>query len=609
MLAILLSVIGIGLAHTTGFYLSFQYSFEQYLGVHTLLELAAVFISFTVFGIVWFLRDGLDDYQGKFILFLGINFLTVGILDLFHTLSYEGMPEIITPGSAQKAALFWLFARYYSALVLCAAFLCKKFLTADNTRGTPGIYLILNIAASLLLSLLVIFYPNMLSPLVYPNWGLSLRGGGLELILILLFGAALIRLWRNHNGISETVVVNLGYFLILSIFADLLACLYPNLRDIHNVTAHLLKLGAFYFLFRAVYCSGVINNLYTLGEMAKMSAELLKQNISLEPVMDIQMSKLRKIIPHAQRIVVYIAEGKGMYRSNYVWGRFSDQLPAGRHFRLGPTGDKLGIKSTILENPMDFLAMFKLEGQSNNIPIELPLMLKEAKHLMFIPLVSNDMTFGLIVIYSFGVIHKFDADDLEKAQVFQRFATLAITQAKNQEIIDKLSYEDMLTDLPNRRLFFDKLQQIKELPGYAGEPYTIVFADMNGLKFINDTLGHGAGDQALKEIARLLALEAGKTGIAARLGGDEFAIVFYNMGRDAANVKAEELRQKFSAIKLPNYDVMFSLAVGAASAPEEGTDDEALMKLADDRMYEHKRKIKASGCGIQIIKQQPDENI
>jgi diguanylate cyclase (GGDEF)-like protein len=603
--AIIAATLGLGITYLFNLLTNITFTSEQYLGIHTLLELTTVFISFTVAGIVWFLRDGLDDYQGKFMLLLGINFFTVGILDLFHTLSYEGMPELITPASNHKATLFWLFARFWSAYALLVAFFCKKCLSEEDVCYTAPNSLVVNIVISLLLCTVATVYPGVVPPLLEKGVGLTSLKILLECLLIVLYITALTKVWRlRKNGISENVIENLGYFIIFSIFSEFTFTSYSAVYDATNFIGHLYKAIAYYFLFRAVYCSGVINNLYTLGEMAKMSAELLKQDISLDPIMEIQMNKLRKILPDAERIAVYIAEYDDTYRASYVWGRFSDQMPVGRSCRMNVMTNQFNEKSIILDEPMELLTVFKVEGQTD-VPIELPLLLNEAKQVMYIPLVSGNQYFGLIFIYTFSSIRRFGADDLEKAQVFQRFSTLAIAQAKSQEIISKLSFEDSLTELPNRRLFFHELQEIRRAAKINDAPYTVIFVDMNGLKFVNDNLGHAAGDQALKLIGKLLKEECGKLGIAARLGGDEFAIAYRSMGLESAAQTIERLRQTFSAIKLPDYHITFSLAVGGATSPDEADDDETLVNLADDRMYEHKRKLKESGCGICMLK--PDE--
>ena len=180
--------------------------------------------------------------------------------------------------------------------------------------------------------------------------------------------------------------------------------------------------------------------------------------------------------------------------------------------------------------------------------------LKASKQLLRIPLVTNGSLQGVILLFTFNATPRFTPTVMEKAKVFQQFATLAIAQATNQETILKLSFEDILTGLPNRRWFFEELSKIQYEADQYGFPFTVVYLDMNDLKYINDNLGHDAGDSALQEIGKALKREARISDVPARLGGDEFAIIFRHMGLTEAKQKVTELKEKFSKLLLCEYN-------------------------------------------------------
>jgi diguanylate cyclase (GGDEF)-like protein len=115
---------------------------------------------------------------------------------------------------------------------------------------------------------------------------------------------------------------------------------------------------------------------------------------------------------------------------------------------------------------------------------------------------------------------------------------------------------------------------------------------MNDLKMINDTFGHQAGDEALQLIGEQMKNSIRTSDAAARLGGDEFAIIYRHMGLEEGQKKIADLRTAFLELHLTSCNMSFSLAIGGASYPEETTDEDGLLKLADDRMYEHKRVLK-----------------
>lgn len=182
---------------------------------------------------------------------------------------------------------------------------------------------------------------------------------------------------------------------------------------------------------------------------------------------------------------------------------------------------------------------------------------------------------------------------MERAELFQTFAALAVAQLRHQELVTKLSYEDGMTGLPNRRRFFEEIEKAVYAYDRYKTPFTVIYLDMNNLKYINDTFGHDAGDEALLTIAAYLKKATRQSDLPARLGGDEFAILYPYMDHKSAQTKIAELKLLFANLQLKQADAAFSLAVGGASYPDEAADADTLLSLADDRMYKHKREMKS----------------
>lgn len=110
---------------------------NDYLVIHTILEFISVFVSLATFSMVWLVKEGLDDDQGRFIVYFGISFLAIGCMDFLHTLSYEGMPIFITPSSEQKAIFLWLFSRY----VMVASFLSALIWSGASKGSRQPVFL------------------------------------------------------------------------------------------------------------------------------------------------------------------------------------------------------------------------------------------------------------------------------------------------------------------------------------------------------------------------------------------------------------------------------------------------------------------------------------
>lgn len=152
---------------------------------------------------------------------------------------------------------------------------------------------------------------------------------------------------------------------------------------------------------------------------------------------------------------------------------------------------------------------------------------------------------------------------------------------------------DGLTDLPNRALFLDRLRSSLSQAVRDGQPLAVLMLDMNGLKPINDTHGHRAGDAALLEFSRRLTAGVRQSDTAARMGGDEFAVMLRPLAA-AGGLEATMVRlgqQLNGSFQLEGRTLPLSASIGAARFPEDGYDMGELLELADQRMYRHKRDL------------------
>jgi diguanylate cyclase (GGDEF)-like protein/PAS domain S-box-containing protein len=155
-----------------------------------------------------------------------------------------------------------------------------------------------------------------------------------------------------------------------------------------------------------------------------------------------------------------------------------------------------------------------------------------------------------------------------------------------EEQITHLAHYDALTDLPNRALFHERLNE--ELAGMApGEQLAVLYIDIDEFKSVNDSLGHMIGDELLKFVAASLSYCIGKTDFVARLGGDEFAIV-QTAVRNQAEI-TDLVTRLYHAIREPyeylGHQLTADASIGVALAPQHGTNLDQILKNADLAMY------------------------
>ncbi|MFT4025609.1 MAG: EAL domain-containing protein [Novosphingobium sp.] len=162
--------------------------------------------------------------------------------------------------------------------------------------------------------------------------------------------------------------------------------------------------------------------------------------------------------------------------------------------------------------------------------------------------------------------------------------------ARNQ--ILRLADYDTLTDLPNRRAFTDELARHLDLPDNRG---ALLFVDLDGFKLVNDTRGHGVGDDLLIAVADRLKAACNVPGImAARLGGDEFAVLLPRKTAAQAQARADHIIKALSApYSLVHGNIEIGASIGIALAPDHGDNNQALLSHADIALYE----AKAAGKG------------
>ena len=180
-----------------------------------------------------------------------------------------------------------------------------------------------------------------------------------------------------------------------------------------------------------------------------------------------------------------------------------------------------------------------------------------------------------------------DGDRLlaEVRQLRERVAELQ----QRVEQLDELAHQDVMMALPNRRGFMRELDRLVARAARYGTPAAMLFVDLDGLKMINDTFGHQAGDQALIQVAELLSAGVRRGDIVGRLGGDEFGILLEQANGASAHETAARLGDVIAACDfLHDGDALpLSVAIGVAMIDGQASPAE-VMAQADEEMYRRK---------------------
>ena len=175
--------------------------------------------------------------------------------------------------------------------------------------------------------------------------------------------------------------------------------------------------------------------------------------------------------------------------------------------------------------------------------------------------------------------------------------------------IRHLAYNDVLTNLPNRTLFFELLAKSIEQARQAGDgrQVAVLFMDLDRFKYVNDNLGHAVGDRLLQAVAQRVRDTVRAADAVARLGGDEFTVVLHELDSPAAAATAAHniVRMLAAPFAIDGHDIFVTASVGIAMYPHDGADVATLVKHADSAMYRAKR----TNTGFQFYEASMEHSI
>jgi diguanylate cyclase (GGDEF)-like protein len=173
-----------------------------------------------------------------------------------------------------------------------------------------------------------------------------------------------------------------------------------------------------------------------------------------------------------------------------------------------------------------------------------------------------------------------------------RARTLADSALADLVALSRTSQYDELTETPNRALMLDRIQGAIGLARRHGKHVAVLFVDLDGFKFVNDTFGHAAGDAVLRRVASCLTDNVRETDTVSRFGGDEFLVLLasVNDASDAAVMAAKIIASLTSLGAGQDVASSVSASIGIAIYPEDASTPEELIQCADEAMYRAKRR-------------------
>jgi diguanylate cyclase (GGDEF)-like protein len=298
------------------------------------------------------------------------------------------------------------------------------------------------------------------------------------------------------------------------------------------------------------------------------------------------VDEYKKLIP---RISEKIAAFRELTRDNLKQQQNADDLLALVRLRFASLTNLMELRnSRSLDSIAAEAALGKGRGQMKAIKVEIGEMIDEENRLLKERKMSRDKS--VHIVWATIVVMVMMGGAI-LAWVFNRtFVSVRLRRAA-EDRANHLAHHDALTGLPNRRMLQDRLAQALSVANRYGHMLAIMFLDLDGFKKINDSFGHDAGDELLKEVAQRLTASLRNEDTAVRIGGDEFVIglMRLNTRADAAAVAVKLVAELAKPYQIGGHALTVTTSVGISVFPGDAKTSDELLKHADDALYKAKQ--------------------
>jgi len=221
------------------------------------------------------------------------------------------------------------------------------------------------------------------------------------------------------------------------------------------------------------------------------------------------------------------------------------------------------------------------------------------RQVVFVPVQSFQRVMGVL-----GLIADDSNADLRDRELLASLGMalgISLESLRQRDDLRMLAAIDELTKVYNRHYFFDQLDREIAAARRYWMPVSVLVFDLDGLKKLNDSFGHGLGDEALRTLAQRLVRFSRASDVVARLGGDEFAVILPRTDRAGAAEMARRLQgsvENEPLTAVPGRELRLAVSCGQASFPEDASDSGTLMRHADGHMYAAKAARYERGRGV-----------
>lgn len=214
------------------------------------------------------------------------------------------------------------------------------------------------------------------------------------------------------------------------------------------------------------------------------------------------------------------------------------------------------------------------------------------KSILILPIYGEKNLLGFVGFDNVKSTGQWSEEDITLLSIMSEIIGNAIARIESEKLISYIAYHDVLTQLPNRSLLYDRLRIAMAHASRSKKMVAVIMLDLDGFKMINDSFGHQIGDLLLKAVAERLMRYVREGDTVARMGGDEFMIVIPDLtqAKDATIFTQKILDVLYQPFHIEKHELHITASIGISIFPINANDSESLFKQADIAMYLSKKK-------------------
>lgn len=306
----------------------------------------------------------------------------------------------------------------------------------------------------------------------------------------------------------------------------------------------------------------------------------LPQTLNLDDTLDAVLERIVGLVPF-EDAVLYVPGNDGILRACAAHGRDSEDLKSLRlTIRRGPSRMAFEQRRAVPNGVA--IRDIGVHFRSGKAP--------ELYSTLACPIEAGGEVLGVLTLYSDRRCN-YTPDHVRLVETIARHASSAIRSALRLQQTEEMAYSDPLTGLPNARALnawlANRLEQCRD----THEPFAVGLTDLDNFKTVNDTWGHLAGDQVLRDVASAMMSCVRSGDVVARYAGDEFVVGIQSASPEALDTLRRRLSDAVDAVAVAR-DLPIGASTGIAVYPEDGLSPSELLQVADARMYEEKSRRK-----------------